>query len=73
MKYLEIVGNIGQTNHTFDEMYISDPTSPYRGNKFWDGYFTRVFRDGIRPVDELGMIVWLSIPASQSRAKCRRM
>lgn len=47
---LEKVGNIGKTNYTFDELFVSDPTAPHRGYKSWDDYFTRVFRDGIRPV-----------------------
>lgn len=47
---LEMVGNLGQTNYSFDELYISNPAAQYRGYKSWDDYFTRLFRGGIRPV-----------------------
>jgi phosphatidylserine decarboxylase len=47
---LQVVGNIGQTNHSFEELFVCDPTAPHRGYKSWDDYFTRLFRPGIRPV-----------------------
>ncbi|ODM15676.1 hypothetical protein SI65_08910 [Aspergillus cristatus] len=44
------VANIGKTNYTFDEMFISDPSDPKHGYTSWDNFFTRLFHDGIRPV-----------------------
>lgn len=39
------------TNHSsFEEMFICDPSSQYHGFKSWDDFFTRQFREGIRPV-----------------------
>lgn len=45
------VGNLnGKTNYTFDEMFQTDPSAPHHGFKSWDDFFTRLFREGIRPV-----------------------
>ncbi|RAH64698.1 uncharacterized protein BO66DRAFT_396027 [Aspergillus aculeatinus CBS 121060] len=44
------VANIGQTNYTFDEIFIANATAPYRGFQSWDDFFIRSFREGIRPV-----------------------
>ncbi|KAI4129225.1 MAG: hypothetical protein LQ338_002337 [Usnochroma carphineum] len=35
----------------FAEEYICDSTKPHYGFKSWDDYFTREFREGIRPVE----------------------
>ena len=43
-------GNVGQTHYTFEELYICDPNAPYHGFGSWDSFFTRRFRDGIRPL-----------------------
>lgn len=48
---VEDVANIGQTNYTFSELFISDAGEPYHGFKSWDEYFVRRFRKGIRPLD----------------------
>ena len=38
-----------ETPH-FVELYKCDPSQPHYGFTSWDGYFTREFRDGVRPV-----------------------
>ncbi|KAJ1303031.1 hypothetical protein OPQ81_011232 [Rhizoctonia solani] len=35
----------------FVEMFKCDPSAPCYGFKSWDGFFTREFRDGVRPVE----------------------
>ena len=49
-KDLTAVANVGETNHKFEEMFICDPSAKYHGFHSWDGFFTRLFREGIRPV-----------------------
>lgn len=51
MRDVENIANIGQTNYTFNELFVSDEQAPYHGFKSWDNYFVRRFRKGIRPVD----------------------
>ncbi|KAI9068100.1 hypothetical protein FKP32DRAFT_1672501 [Trametes sanguinea] len=34
----------------FAETYVCDPSLPHYGYKSWDDFFTRLFRDGVRPV-----------------------
>jgi phosphatidylserine decarboxylase len=36
----------------FDKLFICDPSKPYHGFSSWDDFFTRRFRDGVRPVAE---------------------
>jgi len=38
----------------FAEMFQCDPEKPYHGFTSWDDFFTRVFREGQRPVAEPG-------------------
>jgi phosphatidylserine decarboxylase len=38
------------SNATFADIFNCDPTDPYYGFQSWDDFFTRTFRDGIRPV-----------------------
>ncbi|KAL4900414.1 hypothetical protein BDW74DRAFT_161909 [Aspergillus multicolor] len=48
---LEHVANIPlDTNHSFEELFVCDPSAKYHGYKSWDDFFTRLFRPGIRPV-----------------------
>lgn len=47
---LTTVANVGGTSYKFDEMYICDPKDPHHGFKSWDDFFTREFREGVRPV-----------------------
>jgi phosphatidylserine decarboxylase len=50
-KSLLSVANLGgKTEHSFDELFQCDPSKPHHGFKSWDDFFTRLFRDGIRPV-----------------------
>lgn len=35
----------------FDEIYICDKTKPHYGFTSWDDFYTRKFREGIRPID----------------------
>ena len=37
---------------TFVEDFICDPSLPHHGFKSWDDFFTRRFREGVRPVAE---------------------
>lgn len=39
------------TGHKFEDMFQCDPTAKYHGFKSWDGFFTRQFKEGIRPVE----------------------
>ncbi|KAG8744380.1 hypothetical protein FRC10_010267 [Ceratobasidium sp. 414] len=34
----------------FVEMFVCDPEAPYHGFASWDDFFTRSFREGVRPV-----------------------
>lgn len=47
---LNTTGNIGGTRYGFDELYICDRNAPYYGFQSWDAFFTRSFRENIRPV-----------------------
>lgn len=38
------------TSYTFEEMYDCDPSDKYHGYASWDSFFTRTFRESIRPV-----------------------
>ncbi|KAI0685441.1 phosphatidylserine decarboxylase-domain-containing protein [Cerioporus squamosus] len=35
----------------FTDLYVCDPQDPYYGYQSWDDFFTRRFKDGVRPVD----------------------
>lgn len=37
-------------NATFANIFHCDPSDPYYGFKSWDDFFTRTFREGVRPV-----------------------
>jgi phosphatidylserine decarboxylase len=45
-----VANNAAHTSHTFEELFHCDPTRPYHGFTSWDDFFTRTFRDGMRPV-----------------------
>ncbi|KAL8738519.1 MAG: hypothetical protein Q9181_000678 [Wetmoreana brouardii] len=49
-KDLEITGNVGQSSHSFQELYVCDPNAKHYGFKSWDHFFTREFREGVRSV-----------------------
>ena len=43
-------GSGQHSSYTFEELFHCDPTKPYHGYTSWDDFFTRTFRDGVRPV-----------------------
>ena len=49
-KALEQVANLDHTSLTFEELFQCDPNDPHHGYSSWDQFFTRLFRDGRRPV-----------------------
>ena len=46
-------GNNGVDKYTFAELYQCDPSAPYYGFQSWDDFFTRKFRDAVRPIANL--------------------
>ncbi|KAE8388465.1 Phophatidylserine decarboxylase-domain-containing protein [Aspergillus alliaceus] len=50
IRKLTSTANVGGTTYAFDELYICDPTAPHYGFPSWDAFFTRTFRENIRPV-----------------------
>ncbi|KAJ5558015.1 hypothetical protein N7461_001987 [Penicillium sp. DV-2018c] len=46
------IGRTAATNLQFHDLFECDHTAPNHGFKSWDHFFTRVFREGIRPVAE---------------------
>ncbi|KAE8146842.1 Phophatidylserine decarboxylase-domain-containing protein [Aspergillus avenaceus] len=34
----------------FEQLYLCDPNKPHHGFSSWDAFFTREFRDGVRPL-----------------------
>ena len=47
---LASTANIGETSFAFEELFVCDSSAKHHGFKSWDDFFTRVFRDGKRPV-----------------------
>ena len=47
---LTATANIGETSYSFEDMYVCEPSAKHLGFKSWDAFFTRAFREGIRPV-----------------------
>ncbi|KAK7757227.1 hypothetical protein SLS62_000776 [Diatrype stigma] len=48
---LEVANAPLKTSHEkFEDVYICDPKAKYYGYKSWDDFFTRHFRDGVRPI-----------------------
>ena len=45
-----VANNATGSSYAFEELFNCDPTKPYHGYKSWDDFFTRTFRDGMRPV-----------------------
>lgn len=50
VKDLTYVANIGQTSYKFEDMFHCDPAKQYHGFTSWDNFFTRLFREEVRPV-----------------------
>ncbi|KAF4343579.1 phosphatidylserine decarboxylase 2 [Fusarium beomiforme] len=48
---LATVANTGELGGpTFDQIFICDPNAEFYGYTSWDHFFTREFRDGMRPI-----------------------
>ncbi|KAI9729746.1 MAG: hypothetical protein M1834_006697 [Cirrosporium novae-zelandiae] len=43
-------GNLNNTNYTFEELYVCDPSLPHHGFGSWDDFFIRRFRPEVRPL-----------------------
>lgn len=43
-------GNTNRTTFKFDDIFDCDPNAPAYGYQSWDDFFTRKFRDGMRPI-----------------------
>ncbi|KAJ6150381.1 phosphatidylserine decarboxylase family protein [Penicillium samsonianum] len=43
-------GNTNGTTYKFHEIFDCNPSAPYHGFRSWDNFFTRKFRDGMRPI-----------------------
>ncbi|KAG0284184.1 hypothetical protein BGZ97_008279 [Linnemannia gamsii] len=39
-----------QKSLPFEELFVCDPSAPHHGYTSWDSYFTRQFREGVRPI-----------------------
>ena len=50
VKELTETANVGESSHKFEDMYVCDPSAKHHGFKSWDDFFTRLYREGIRPV-----------------------
>lgn len=50
LRQLTATANVNGTKYTFEEIFVCDATAPAYGFKSWDAFFTRPFRQGIRPV-----------------------
>jgi len=46
------VANVRKTNHRFEDMFECDTSDPHMGYRSWDHFFTRLFKEGARPVAE---------------------
>ena len=52
LKALTDAANVGGTNYAFDQVYQCDSSKKHYGFRSWDDFFTRSFREGMRPVAE---------------------
>lgn len=50
IKDLTATANVGESSHAFHDMFVCDSNAKHHGFNSWDQFFTRTFRDGIRPV-----------------------
>lgn len=50
IEHLTNVANLGENGPSFDKLFVCDPSAKYHGFTSWDNFFTRVFREGVRPV-----------------------
>ncbi|KAL9125562.1 MAG: hypothetical protein Q9217_005253, partial [Psora testacea] len=49
-KDLTATANVGESSHAFEDLFVCDPTAKHYGFNSWDHFFTRTFREGVRPV-----------------------
>lgn len=47
---MEVANAPYKTSYTFEEFYHCDPKAKHHGYKSWDDFFTRRFREEVRPV-----------------------
>ena len=59
-----VQGNNGVSDYTFEQLYICDPAAPQYGFTSWDNFFTREFRQGVRPLTAEGLSHLLAKPAN---------
>lgn len=50
MQTLTATANVDGTSYSFEGLFVSDPTNETYGFDSWDAFFTRDFREGVRPV-----------------------
>lgn len=51
VKELSLTANrAAGTDHKFEDMFQCDPSKPHYGFNSWDHFFTRLFKEGARPV-----------------------
>ncbi|KXL47171.1 hypothetical protein M433DRAFT_103946 [Acidomyces richmondensis BFW] len=47
---MEVANAPYKTNYKFEDFFVCDPKAKHYGYKSWDDFFTRKFRDEVRPV-----------------------
>ena len=47
---LALTANVGQTAYSFDKFFQCDPSMEHHGYGSWDDFFTRHFREEVRPI-----------------------
>jgi phosphatidylserine decarboxylase len=47
---MKVANTAAGTSHKFEDLFHCEPSAPHHGFTSWDNFFTRTFRDGIRPV-----------------------
>ncbi|KAJ3567913.1 hypothetical protein NPX13_g6600 [Xylaria arbuscula] len=47
---MEVANAPLKTNHAFEELYVCEPKAKHHAYKSWDEFFTRQFREGVRPL-----------------------
>lgn len=49
---MEVANGPYKTNHKFEDFFVCEPSQKHYGYKSWDDFFTRHFKDEVRPVAE---------------------
>jgi len=47
---MEVANAPYKTSHKFEDFFVCDPSAKHHGYKSWDDFFTRQFRDEVRPL-----------------------